>query len=90
MDSYKFFATIWLVDHQARFGFSISSDEMKLFKHLAIASNAMNTVENQEPFTQRVADKVDHKVRILAGKETFLVYHFNICLFESKISLSKD
>ena len=71
VDISKSFATTWLVDHLTRFGFSISSDEVNLIRHLEIASNAMNTVKNPVPFTQWVADNVSHNIQRLTGKETF-------------------
>eukprot|EP00111_Clytia_hemisphaerica_P015002 TCONS_00044152-protein len=38
VDLDKSFATRWFVDHLAKFGFSVSSGEVKLFKESAIAS----------------------------------------------------
>ena len=78
----------WCADHLVGFGFSISWDEVKLFKHSAIASNTMNTVGNQEPFMQWVADNVDHNNQALTGKGTFHGKDISISVF-SKVQLSQ-
>ena len=70
VDVDKSFGTRWLVDHLAKFGFSISSDEVKLFKQSA--ASVKDTQEDQRThFTQWVADNVDHNIRTLTGKGTF-------------------
>ena len=58
IDVDKSFGTKWLVDHLAKFGFSVTSDEVKLFKQSAAACQ-VTTFEDQElHFTQWVADTV--------------------------------
>lgn len=68
----KSFATKWLVDHLSKFGFSISSDEVKLFKQSAAESREEEPTGQQHPsFTKWVADNVDHNICTLTGKGTF-------------------
>ena len=72
VDIDKSFATRWLVNHLSRFGFSISSDEVKVFKQSAITSTREDQPEeHQSQFTQSVADNVDQNIRTLTGKGTF-------------------
>ena len=53
VDIDKSFATKWLVDYLSQFGFSIYSDEVKLFKQLAITSaREIQAEECQSDFTQ--------------------------------------
>jgi pantothenate kinase len=47
VDIDKSFATKWLVDHLYRLGFSVSSDEVKLFKESA-AAKKRDAIEMQE------------------------------------------
>ena len=69
VDIDKSFATKWLVDHLAKFGFSISSDEVKLFKQSAAQSGAAEPFADESvKFTQWVADNVDHNICTLTGK----------------------
>ena len=64
------FCTKWSVDHLAKFGFSILSVEIKLFKQSAVSVN--NTQEDQMTnFAQCVTSNVDHNIRTLTRKETF-------------------
>ncbi|XP_065643187.1 uncharacterized protein LOC136074898 [Hydra vulgaris] len=71
VDIDKSFGTKWLVDHLYKFGFSISTDEFKLFK-LSAAVSRVNAAQKQEPnFLHWVADNVDHNIRTLTGKGTF-------------------
>ena len=72
VDIDKSFATKWLVDHLSQFGFSISSDEVKLFKQSAITSSReIQAEECQSDFTQWIANNVDHNSCTLTGKGTF-------------------
>ena len=62
--------TKWFVDHLAKSGFSVSSDEVKLFKQSAVSVNS--TLEDHiTNFLQWVADNVDRNIRTLTGKGTF-------------------
>ena len=70
IDVDKSFGTRWFVDHLAKFGFSISSDEVKLFKQSAAGANDIPG-DQATHFTQWVADNVDHNIRTLTGKGTF-------------------
>ena len=64
------FGTKWFVDHLAKFGFSISSDEDKRLKQSAVSVNS--TLEDHITyFLQWVAANVDHNIRTLTGKGTF-------------------
>ena len=70
VDADKFFGTRWFLDHLVKFGFSISSDEVNLFKLSAASANYIPG--DQVPyFTQWAADNVDHNIRTLTGKITF-------------------
>ena len=55
----KSFATRWFVDHLAKFGFSVSSAEVKLFKESAIASvsNDNTEPEGNPPTTQTSSEE---------------------------------
>ena len=66
------FTSKWLVDHLSQFGFSVSSDEAKLFKQSAITSSRETQAEEcQNNFTQWIADNVDHNSCKLTGKDKF-------------------
>lgn len=75
VDVDKSFSTRWLVDHLSKFGFSVSSDEVKLFKQSAITQEELNADQTEEPqtdkFAQWAADNVDHNICTLTGKGTF-------------------
>ena len=49
VDLDKSFATRWFVDHLAKFGFSVSSGEVKLFKESAIASLTRDNEMPEDP-----------------------------------------
>ena len=70
VDADKSDGTRWSVDHLAKFGFSISSDDVKLFKQSAASTND-NPGDKATQFTQWVADNVDHNICTLTGKCTF-------------------
>ena len=56
VDLDKSFATKWFVDHLAKFGFSVTSEEVKLFKESAIASvKHSNDSPTNDSSTQNVA-----------------------------------
>ena len=64
----KSFSTKWFVYHLAKFGFSISTEEVRLFKQSAISVNS--TCENHMTnFPEWVEDNVDHSIRKLTGKK---------------------
>ena len=68
------FGSKWLLDHLARLGFSITSDEVKLFKHSVLMSgNHDREITNlpDSSFAQWSADNVDHNTATLDGKGTF-------------------
>jgi len=72
VDVDKSFATKWLVNHLHQFGFSISSDEVNLFKESAISSSRENcSKETQSEFMQWSADNADHNIQTLTGKGSF-------------------
>ena len=49
--------------------FSISSDEVKLFRQLAVSANSTQE-DHMTNFAQWVADNVDHTIRTPTGKGT--------------------
>jgi len=57
----------------AKLGFCISSDEVKLFKQSAASEEIVSSLDppQEVPFTQWVADNVDHNICTLTGKGTF-------------------
>ena len=68
----KSFATKWLVDHLSQFDFSISSDEVKLFKQSAITnSREIQAEECKSIFTEWIPFNVDHNGCTLKGKSKF-------------------
>ena len=68
VDIDKSFATCWRVDHLAKFGLSVTSDEVTLFKQSTSVSNAEET-ESEEDLIQWVADNADYNTITLTGKE---------------------
>ena len=73
VDIDKSFATKWFIDHLGKLGFSVTSDEVNLFKQSASASDDMEAASSKGgyQFTQWVADNVDHNICTLTGKGTF-------------------
>ena len=68
----KTFGSKWLLNHLSRFGFSITSDEVLRYKESAIENADLTpTQNNDDEFTQWVADNVDHNLVTLTGKGTF-------------------
>ena len=68
----KLFSTKWHVAHLSQFGFSISSDKVKLFKQCAITSDR-NIQPKCSPsdFMQWVSYNVERNTCTLTGKGTF-------------------
>ena len=72
----KSFGSKWLLNHLAKLGFSISSDEVLRYKQSAIEHSKQHGNEvvyerNTSSFTQWSADNVDHNIITLTGKGTF-------------------
>jgi len=68
----KTFGSKWLLNHLSRFGFSVTSDEVLRYKESAIENaDLVPTQNNEEEFTQWIADNVDHNLVTLTGKGTF-------------------
>ena len=92
IDIDKSFATRWLVDHLSKFGFSITSDEVKLFKQSAIKHEESNKDEPKDSeeihnkFGQWAADNVDHNICTMTGKGTFHGMGIISMRFQSAIS----
>lgn len=62
-----------LVKQLARWGFSISVDEVHQYYQSVMQSNANWQPEecNQATYTQFIGDNVDHNIRTLTGRDTF-------------------
>lgn len=72
----KSFGSKWLLDHLAKLGFSVSSDEVLRYKQSAIEHSRQHGNDsfferNTSYFTQWSADNVDHNIVTLTGKGTF-------------------
>ena len=67
------FGSKWLIDHLASLGFSITSKEVKIYKHSVVKELENDAVpaKDDQGSLQWVADNVDHNVRTLTGKGTF-------------------
>ena len=66
------FGSKWLLDHLARFGFSVTSDEVKLYKQsvLLSSSNLIDLSNDSNcSFAQWSADNVDHNTATLDEKK---------------------
>ena len=64
----------WLLGHLARLGFSVSSDEVKLYKQsVLLSSSNLIDLSNYSncSFAQWSADNVDHNTATLDGKKSF-------------------
>ncbi|MES9882368.1 MAG: hypothetical protein ABW185_15965 [Sedimenticola sp.] len=63
----------WLVDELYQLGFSISYDEVRLFKQSVMQEESLETLSPppDQVFTQWSADNVDHNIRTLTGEGTF-------------------
>ena len=57
----------WLLGHLARLGFSVSSDEVKLYRLSVLLSSSNSNCS----FAQWSADNVDHNTATLDGKKSF-------------------
>ena len=66
------FGSKWLFDHLARLGFSVTSDEVKLYKQ-SVLSSSSNLIDLSNysncSFAQWSADNVDHNTITLDGKK---------------------
>ena len=66
------FGSKWLLDHLARLGFSVTSDEVKLYKQ-SVLSSSSNLIDLSNysncSFAQWSADNVDHNTITLDGKK---------------------
>ena len=62
----------WLLDHLARLGFSVTSDEVKLYKQ-SVLSSSSNLIDLSNYsnccFTQWIADNADHNTATLDEKK---------------------
>ena len=72
----KSFGSKWLLNHLAKLGFSVSSDEVLRYKQSTIEHSKQRDNEivyerNTSSFTQWSADNVDHNIITLTGKGTF-------------------
>ena len=70
----KSFGTKWLINHLQRLGFSISYDEVTLYKQSAFENStteSANSDMEDDTFVQWVADNVDHNKVTLTGKGIF-------------------
>ena len=68
------FGSKWLLDHLARLGFSVTSDEVKLYKQSILMSNSnVSEMTNHSDcsFAQWSADNVDNNTATLDGTKTF-------------------
>ena len=66
------FGSKWLLDSLSRFGFSVSYDEVNLYKQSVIQSHIPDLPQSYpDSFTQWSADNVDHNVVTLDGSNTF-------------------
>ena len=63
----------WFLDHLARLGFSVTSDEVKLYKQ-SVLSSSSNLIDFSNysncSFAQWSADNVDHNTATLDGKKS--------------------
>ena len=71
VDLDKSFGSKWLINHLSKFGFSISANEVALFKESAIESMHSTGTDEGREFIHWVADNVDHNIATLTGKRTF-------------------
>ena len=69
----RVFGSKWLVDEPFRLGFSISYDEVILFKQSVVLGENLQTLmpPSDRKFTQWVSDNADHNNRTLTGEGTF-------------------
>ena len=70
----RVFGSRWLVDELSRLEFSISYDEVKIYKQSVIESESLDSLLAEYlpgAFTQWVADNVDHNVASLDGTGSF-------------------
>ena len=66
------FGSKWLLDSLSRFGFSVSYDEVNLYKQSVVQSQIPDLPQSYpDSFTQWSADNVDHNVVTLDGSNTF-------------------
>ena len=65
------FSSKWLNDHLSRFGFSITSDEVRRFKQSIMEQETILPELPNGSFVQWSADNVDHNSVTLDGKGTF-------------------
>lgn len=85
------FGSKWLVDELFQLGFSISYDEVSLFKQSVMQEESLKTLVPplESTFTQWAADNVDHNIRTLTGENTFHGMGV-IAMFTKRPSLSTD
>ena len=66
------FGSRWLLDLLSRLGFSISYDEVKLFKQSVVQNDSPDTPQSfPQCFTQWSGDNLDHNIITLDGSGTF-------------------
>ena len=67
------FGSKWLIDELFRLGFSISYDEVNLFKQSVMQDENLETLmaPSDQTFTQWASDNTDHNIRTLTGEGTF-------------------